>query len=150
MIYLDLPRQPCVKHCKRFHMRPLLVSEPELASDFRMWHVCPGSYIFAPAMGMQVDLQASEQVGECPPSSTLGPCLAPLSSSLCLSATSFGPDSNGDCRCNNGLTCYESDWYGCTYAHAATYVYYSSQRFLPSCSNCLCLTGFLCEGIVEM
>ena len=47
-------------------MRPLLVSEPELASDFRVWHVCPGSYICAPAMGMQIDFQAREQVGECP------------------------------------------------------------------------------------
>ena len=47
-------------------MRPLLGSEPELASDFQVWHVCPGSYICAPALGMQVDFQTREQVGECP------------------------------------------------------------------------------------
>ena len=72
-----------------------------------------------------------------PPTPTLGPTPAPPPS-VCPSATSTGPDADGDCRCNSGFTCYESGWYGCTCSYTATYGYYSSQWFLPSCSNCRC------------
>jgi len=59
-------------------------------------------------------------------------------SGLCPSAYSTGPDSDGDCKCNSGLTCYENGYYGCTYSYTAQYGYYSSQWFLPSCSGCMC------------
>jgi len=63
---------------------------------------------------------------------------SPPSGGSCPSAYSTGPDSDGDCKCNPGLTCYENGYYGCTYSYTATYGYYSSQWFLPSCSGCMC------------
>jgi len=58
--------------------------------------------------------------------------------SICPSATSAGPDSDGDCRCNSGLSCYESGASGCTYSYTARYGYKSARYFLPTCSGCRC------------
>jgi len=63
---------------------------------------------------------------------------SPPPSGVCPSSYSTGPDSDGDCRCNSGLVCYEDGYYGCTYSYTATSGYYSSQWFLPSCSGCMC------------
>jgi len=56
----------------------------------------------------------------------------------CPSSYSTGPDSDGDCKCNSGLVCYEDGYYGCTDSYTALTGYYSSQWFLPSCSGCMC------------
>jgi len=51
----------------------------------------------------------------------------------CPSATSTGPDSDGDCMCNSGLSCYENGSSGCTFSYTATYGFKSTRWFLPSC-----------------
>jgi len=56
----------------------------------------------------------------------------------CPSATSTGPDSDGDCRCNTGLICRENGSRGCTYSYTALYGSKSTRWFLPSCSGCVC------------
>jgi len=58
--------------------------------------------------------------------------------SVCDEATSTGPDSDGDCRCNSGLSCYESGSQGCTYSYTARYGWTSTRYFMPSCSTCAC------------
>lgn len=56
----------------------------------------------------------------------------------CDPATSTGPDYDGDCRCNSGLSCYEGGNRGCTYSYTASSGYTSSRWFLPSCGGCEC------------
>merc|ERR1719277_969007 len=56
----------------------------------------------------------------------------------CPADTSSGPDSDGDCRCNSSLSCYEGGSGGCTYSYTAQYGWTSSRWFLPSCSACRC------------
>jgi len=63
----------------------------------------------------------------------------PPTPELCPSATSSGPDSDGDCRCNSGLTCYEDGLPGCTYSYSARYGSTSTRWYLPSCGACACL-----------
>lgn len=58
--------------------------------------------------------------------------------SVCNEATSTGPDSDGDCRCNGGLYCYEAGSRGCTYSYTARYGWTSTRYFLPSCTACAC------------
>jgi len=58
--------------------------------------------------------------------------------SVCDEATSTGPDSDGDCRCNSGLSCYENGSSGCTYSYTARYGWTSARWFMPSCSTCKC------------
>merc|ERR1719480_728464 len=58
--------------------------------------------------------------------------------SVCDEATSTGPDSDGDCRCNSGLYCYENGSQGCTYSYTARYGWKSTRWFLPSCATCEC------------
>jgi len=86
------------------------------------------------------DTNALLYVGEggAPPTPTVGPTPAPPPS-VCPSATSTGPDSDGDCRCNTGLTCYEDGSAGCTFSYTATWGFKSTRWFLPSCSGCACL-----------
>jgi len=49
-----------------------------------------------------------------------------------------GPDGDGDCSCNSGLTCYEGGSRGCTYSYTARYGWTSTRYFLPTCSACEC------------
>merc|ERR1719437_50053 len=85
------------------------------------------------------DTNALLYVGEggAPPTPTLAPTPVPPPS-VCPSATSTGPDSDGDCRCNDGLSCYEGGSSGCTFSYTATYGFKSTRWFLPSCSGCEC------------
>merc|ERR1719384_47381 len=50
---------------------------------------------------------------------TAAPTPAPTPPSICP-ATSTGPDSDGDCRCNYGSYCYEAGDRGCTYSYTAS------------------------------
>jgi len=86
------------------------------------------------------DTNALLYVGEggAPPTPTLAPTPVPPPSAGCPSATSTGPDSDGDCMCNSGLTCYEGGSSGCTFSYTATYGFKSTRWFLPSCSACQC------------
>jgi len=56
----------------------------------------------------------------------------------CDPATSTGPDSDGDCKCNSGLRCYEGGQRGCTYSYTASSGYTSTRWFLESCGSCKC------------
>jgi len=58
--------------------------------------------------------------------------------SACNPAYSTGPDGDGDCMCNSGLTCYESGSSGCTYSYTARYGWTSTRYFLETCSGCAC------------
>merc|ERR1719343_1722107 len=58
--------------------------------------------------------------------------------SVCPEDTTSGPDSDGDCQCNSGLTCYEGGSSGCTFSYTATYGFKSTRWFLPTCSACQC------------
>merc|ERR1719203_2696330 len=96
------------------------------------------------ALNVLTDMQAGDTnallyVGEggAPPSPTLAPTPVPPPS-VCPSATSSGPDSDGDCQCNSGLYCYENGSSGCTFSYTATYGFKSTRWFLPSCSGCKC------------
>merc|ERR1719491_862053 len=62
------------------------------------------------------------------------PTPAPTLPSICP-ATSTGPDRDGDCRCNSGLTCFKDGSPGCTYSYSGST---STRWFLPSCSGCVC------------
>lgn len=53
--------------------------------------------------------------------------------SICPSAFSSGPDSDGDCKCNFGR-CYESGSLGCTFSFSGRSTIY----FLPTCEKCEC------------
>jgi len=59
---------------------------------------------------------------------------APPSPAVCPSGFSTGPDSDGDCMCNSGLSCYQGGVMGCT----ISYGHKSRGWFLPSCWNCVC------------
>jgi len=85
------------------------------------------------------DTNALLYVGEggAPPTPTLAPTPVPPPS-VCPSATSSGPDSDGDCRCNSGLSCYENGSSGCTFSYTATYGFKSTRWFLAGCSGCQC------------
>jgi len=85
------------------------------------------------------DTNALLYVGEggAPPTPTLAPTPVPPPS-VCPSATSSGPDSDGDCQCNSGLSCYEGGSSGCTFSYTATYGFKSTRWFLPTCSACQC------------
>jgi len=85
------------------------------------------------------DTNALLYVGEggAPPTPTLAPTPEPPPS-VCPSATSSGPDSDGDCMCNSGLYCYENGSSGCTFSYTATYGFKSTRWFLPSCGGCAC------------
>merc|ERR1719203_1503346 len=67
-----------------------------------------------------VDTNALLYVGEggAPPTP---PTPAPPPTPGCPAATSTGPDSDGDCQCNSGLSCYEGGSSGCTFSYTATY-----------------------------
>jgi len=56
----------------------------------------------------------------------------------CNPAFSTGPDGDGDCSCNSGLTCFEGGSRGCTYSYTARYGWTSTRYFLPTCSACAC------------
>jgi len=76
-------------------------------------------------------------VGESPaPIAPPTPAPAP---SLCAADSSSGPDSDGDCRCNGGYTCYESGARGCTYSRQGPYK--STTWHLETCSACECKQG---------
>jgi len=66
------------------------------------------------------------------------PTPAPVPGQGCNPAYSTGPDSDGDCRCNSGLSCYESGSSGCTYSFTAQYGWKSDRWFLESCPGCVC------------
>merc|ERR1719346_676538 len=59
---------------------------------------------------------------------------APPSPAGCPSEFSTGPDSDGDCMCNGGLSCYQGGILGCT----ISYGHKSRGWFLPTCYNCAC------------
>merc|ERR1719410_276036 len=85
------------------------------------------------------DTNALLYVGEGGPPPTPEPVPTPAPPpSVCDEATSTGPDSDGDCRCNSGLTCYEAGSQGCTYSYTARYGWTSTRWFLPSCTTCKC------------
>jgi len=85
------------------------------------------------------DTNALLYVGEGGPPPTPAPVPTPAPPpSVCDEATSTGPDSDGDCRCNSGLYCYEAGSRGCTYSYTARYGWTSTRYFLPSCSACGC------------
>jgi len=59
--------------------------------------------------------------------------------SACDRAFSTGPDSDGDCRCNSGLSCYQDGSSGCDYSYTGRYGWQSSTWFLATCgSACEC------------
>jgi len=58
--------------------------------------------------------------------------------SACNPAFSSGPDGDGDCICNTGLTCYESGSRGCSYSYTAQYGWTSTRYFLETCAACIC------------
>jgi len=68
-----------------------------------------------------------------PPAPTPGP--APTPPEGCPAAYSTGPDSDGDCACNSGLTCNQNGAYGCPWSYNGSP---SGRYFLPSCSDCIC------------
>merc|ERR1719350_2667575 len=71
-----------------------------------------------------------------PPST---PAPQPPSGEECPAAFSSGPDSDGDCKCNSGISCFENGSRGCTYSYTSTSPGSTSiQYFLPSCSGCKC------------
>lgn len=74
--------------------------------------------------------------GAAPPSPTVAP--APPPGAGCDPATSSGPDSDGDCKCNRGLACHESGHLGCTYSFTGPNGWKSGRWYLPSCSSCEC------------
>merc|ERR1719326_1899167 len=85
------------------------------------------------------DTNALLYVGEGGPPPTPEPVPTPAPPpSVCPSAYSNGPDSDGDCACNSGLSCYESGSSGCTYSYTARYGWKSTRWFLPTCSGCRC------------
>jgi len=85
------------------------------------------------------DTNALLYVGEGGPPPTPEPVPTPAPPpSICPSATSTGPDYDGDCKCNSGLYCYENGSQGCTYSYTASRGYTSTRWFLPSCSTCAC------------
>jgi len=85
------------------------------------------------------DTNALLYVGEGGPPPTPEPVPTPAPPpSVCPSAYSNGPDSDGDCACNSGLSCYENGASGCTYSYTARYGWKSTRWFLPSCSGCRC------------
>jgi len=59
---------------------------------------------------------------------------APPSPAGCPSEFSTGPDSDGDCMCNSGSSCYQGGILGCT----ISYGHKSRGWFLPTCYNCAC------------
>jgi len=69
------------------------------------------------------------------PYTTPPPPPTPAPPTLCDPAFSNGPDSDGDCDCNSGLTCYEGSSRGCTFSSAGRT---STRYFLPSCATCSC------------
>jgi len=62
----------------------------------------------------------------------------PVPPNSCDRPYSSGPDSDGDCTCNSGLSCYENGSAGCTYSYTARYGWTSSRYFMPSCTSCEC------------
>merc|ERR550539_2186390 len=85
------------------------------------------------------DTNALLYVGEGGPPPTPEPVPTPAPPpSVCDEATSTGPDSDGDCRCNSGLYCYESGSRSCTYSYTARYGFKSTRWFLDTCSACEC------------
>merc|ERR1719203_881358 len=78
-------------------------------------------------------------VGEGGPPPTPAPAPSPVPPpSICPEAYSQGPDRDGDCHCNSGLTCYEGDVRGCTYSYTGSSSRKSWRYFLPSCAQCMC------------
>lgn len=76
--------------------------------------------------------------GGAPPAPTVAPTTPAPPGAGCPAATSTGPDSDGDCRCNSGLVCYENGSRGCTFSYTATWGFKSTIYFLPSCGGCAC------------
>lgn len=56
----------------------------------------------------------------------------------CPPAYSTGPDGDGDCRCNSGLSCYENGAPSCTFSYTADNGHKSKSWFLETCSGCKC------------
>merc|ERR1719414_1955516 len=53
----------------------------------------------------------------------------------CPSNFSFGPNADGDCKCNEGLVCYYQGEEGaCPHKWSDT----GSTWFLPTCVDCIC------------
>jgi len=85
-------------------------------------------------------------VGEGGPPPTPAPApTPPPPPSLCPQDTTTGPDSDGDCMCNYGLTCYEGSTSGCTYSFTSRFGSTSTRYYLPSCTTCKCQAGSLVE-----
>merc|ERR1719416_77960 len=84
------------------------------------------------------DTNALLYVGAGGPPPTPEPVPTPAPPPSACGNLATGPDSDGDCRCNSGLTCYEGGSSGCTYSYTARYGWTSSRWFLPSCTACQC------------
>jgi len=82
------------------------------------------------------DTNALLYVGVGGPPPTSAP--APTPPVICPEAFSFGPDTDGDCRCNDGLLCYEGGRFKCTSTATPGHGKRSHLFFLPSCQNCEC------------
>lgn len=77
----------------------------------------------------------SEPAPAPPPTTTPPPTPAPPPS-LCPADTTSGPDSDGDCRCNAGLLCFNNDKRGCPVKWSQSL---STRYHHASCTTCQCL-----------
>merc|ERR1740129_230238 len=84
------------------------------------------------------DTNALLYVGAGGPPPTPAPVPTPAPPPSTCGSVATGPDSDGDCRCNSGTSCYEAGSSGCTYSYTARYGWTSTRYFLPSCSACAC------------
>jgi len=85
------------------------------------------------------DTNALLYVGEGGPPPTPAPVPTPAPPpSACNPATSIGPDSDNDCRCNSGNLCYEGGARGCTYSYTGRYGSKSTRYHLATCTDCEC------------
>merc|ERR1719221_891517 len=57
---------------------------------------------------------------------------------LCPVEFSTGPDSDGDCMCNAGLTCWNGVLPYCPFSFTESTGRYSNTWFLPFCTTCTC------------
>jgi len=73
------------------------------------------------------DTNALLFVGEGGPPPTPAPVPTPAPPPSVCRTGSTGPDSDGDCMCNDGLTCYEDGSQGCTFSYTARYGYKSTR-----------------------
>lgn len=76
--------------------------------------------------------------GGAPPTPAPAPTPAPPPAPTCPSEYSIGPDSYGDCLCNEGLYCYQAGDAECEFSFTERYGWLSNAYFLAGCTDCEC------------